>query len=67
MRSVDDEPVRELASSLVDQRNRLFGVLWRLRFEQSHARATAIVVDEDHAGLFEGALDDLSGRAAGLT
>jgi hypothetical protein len=38
-----------------------------LRLSKPHACTAVIVVDKRHSGLFEGALDDLSGRAAGLT
>lgn len=49
------------------KRTRHLACCSRLRFAQSHARATAVRVDERHAGPFEGTLDDLSGGAAGLT
>jgi hypothetical protein len=51
----------------LDEGKSAFGELCRLHFPQPNPRATAIVVNERHAGLLEGPLDDLSGRSAGLT
>jgi hypothetical protein len=36
-----------------------------VRFAQPYARASTVLVDELHAGIFERALDHLEGRASG--